>query len=172
MPQKILLASVQGVIEDSKLNKFHWKGCPFLASFLSRLSADLDVDSYVQHYWKDFPTVCHMDIQHAKTHQVTDKVLKHLSPVLTKEPPSIFKTLHQILAEESRELEPFPVIPEVTSRTQDIILVFALFTSRGVVVQPEQFVDQTVDIKALEANPKLGNAGRIIDYIVKKGLFT
>ena len=31
-----ILLTLHLLYEDSKLNKFHWKGCPILASFLSR----------------------------------------------------------------------------------------------------------------------------------------
>ena len=57
-----VLLTLHLLYEDSKLNKFHWKGCPTLASFLSRIAADLNLKSYVHHYWRDFPTACRMDI--------------------------------------------------------------------------------------------------------------
>ena len=37
-----ILRTLHLLYEDSKLNKFHWKGCPTLASFLSR---------YVYHHY-------------------------------------------------------------------------------------------------------------------------
>ena len=41
-----IFLSLHLLYEDSKLNKFCWKSCPLLASFLSRLSADLKLARY------------------------------------------------------------------------------------------------------------------------------
>ena len=70
--------------------------------FLSfRIAADLNLKDYVQHYWRDFPTACHLEVENAKTHQITADVLQNL--IISKTglpevvPPSIVRTLHTIL---------------------------------------------------------------------------
>lgn len=164
-----VLLTLHLLYEDSKLNKFHWKGCPTLASFLSRLAADLDLQKFVSHYWRDFPTVCHMDLEHAKTYQITRDI--KIPDTIDDDPPSIFQTFHAILAQKW-PLKPFPIVGEVTSRTQDLIIVFAIFSSQGGLIEPEKFCQSSKPLKAIEADPKLGNAGRIVEYIVKRGFNT
>ena len=96
---------------------------------------------YVQHYWRDFPTACHMEVGNASTHQITPDILTNISPqfaLVDEEPPNIVKTLHTILSSKMPN-EPFPVVGNVTTRTQDIILVFALFTSKGRLIEPSKF---------------------------------
>ena len=106
----------------------------FLLIFLSfRIAADLNLKDYVQHYWRDFPTACHLEVENAKTHQITPDVLQNLiskTGLPEVVPPSIVKTLHTILKSKTLS-EPFPIVADVTSRTQDVVLVFALFTSNG-----------------------------------------
>ena len=63
---------------------------------------------------------------------------------------------------------------QVTARTQDIILVFALFTSKGGLIEPSNFCkilsnSSLTPMKSLEPDPRLGNPGRIIDYVVGRG---
>ena len=77
-----------------------------------RIAADLNLKSYVHHYWRDFPTACRMDMEHAKTYQITPEILNEISQNLSDEPPNIVKTLHTLL--DSKKLpEPFPIIDEV-----------------------------------------------------------
>ena len=103
--------------EDSKLNKFCWKSCPLLASFLSRLSADLNLQNFVEHYWKEFPTMCHMSVEKAKTEQVDLKMIQDLELSMLNDPPSIFKTLEAIIKGQPIK-DIFPIISGVTSRYQ------------------------------------------------------
>ena len=82
-----------------------------------RLSADLDLPKFVEHYWKEFPTMCHMSVEKAKTDQVDPKILQ----ILDKKsldgipPPCIFETLQNIIKKIPLKA-PFPILPEVTSR--------------------------------------------------------
>ena len=103
--------------EDSKLNKFCWKSCPLLASFLSRLSADLNLQNFVEHYWKEFPTMCHMSVEKAKTEQIDLKMIQDLELSMLIDPPSIFKTLEAIIKGQPIK-DIFPIITGVTSRYQ------------------------------------------------------
>ncbi len=163
-----VLFTLHLLYEDSKLNKFHWKSCPVLAPFLSRLSADLNLSKFVQHYWWDFPTVCHSEPEKAKTFQVSADLLSKLDlSKLSSEPPSIFKTLQDIL-KGVKMTQPFPILGEVTSRTRDLTLVFVLFVSKGGLIEPERFVTAR-DLKDFEPCTPLNNAGRIIDYVVSRG---
>lgn len=136
----------------------------------------MNLKDYVQHYWRDFPTACHLEVENAKTHQITADVLQNL--IISKTglpevvPPSIVRTLHTILKSKTLS-EPFPIVGDVTSRTQDIVLVFALFTSKGALIEPSKFcsngeIDQDA-LKSMEPDPRLGNPGRIIDYVVNRG---
>ena len=53
-----------------------------------------------------------MDMEHAKTYQITPEILNEISQNLSDEPPNIVKTLHTLL--DSKKLpEPFPIIDEV-----------------------------------------------------------
>ena len=167
-----VLMSLHLLYEDSKLNKFYWKGCPILASFLSRISADLNLTDFVRHYWQDFPTICHMSPYDAKTHQINQEILANL-PKLDQEPPNIFKSLHEIL-DGKCPTHKFPIIRGVTSKTMDILLVFALFSSGEKLVEPLNFCtdfnhNSELCPKPFEHDPKLGNSGRIIEYIISCG---
>ena len=81
-----------------------------------RLSADLDLPKFVEHYWKEFPTMCHMSVEKAKTDQVDPKILQNLDmKFLDVPPPCIFETLQNIIKKIPLKA-PFPILPEVTSR--------------------------------------------------------
>ena len=88
-----------------------------------RIAADLNLKSYVHHYWRDFPTACRMDMEHAKTYQITPEILNEISQNLSDEPPNIVKTLHTLL--DSKKLpEPFPIIDEVKYVPNNKFVVF------------------------------------------------
>ena len=112
---RFFFSALHLLYEDSKLNKFCWKSCPLLASFLSRLSADLNLQNYVEHYWKEFPTMCHMSVEKARTEQVNLKMIQELELSMLNDPPSIFKTLEAIIKGQPIK-DIFPIISGVTSR--------------------------------------------------------
>jgi anaphase-promoting complex subunit 1 len=137
-----ILHALHLLYEDSKLNKFCWKGLPLLASFLSRISADLNLNQFVHHYWKDFPTVCHINMDKARTNQFSQYVMSKLgSQEMETSPPSIFQCLQEILAKKTLT-KPFSYIKNVTDRTHDIVLVLALFASKGGLVEPINYCIQ------------------------------
>ena len=168
-----ILEALHLLYEDSKLNKFRWKGCSLLASLLSRLSADLRREEYVHHYWKDFPSVCHMDGSYARTNQFDEmtafKLITQLKP--PPQPFNVFKTLLKIIKCKRLD-EPVRIIPHVTNRTRDILVIFALGVSQGENVNLHRLFtdcDNHEEKTEIEPNPSLSNAGRIVDYLVEHG---
>ena len=112
-----------------------------------------------------------MTVDNAKTNQLTPEIQSSI-PAINSNPPSIFKTLHNILDGKIPQT-PYPIIPQVTSRSLDLVLIFALFSSKGSLVEPTKYCahfNSSVQlIKDIEADPKLGNSGRIIEYVVSRG---
>ena len=166
-----ILQALHLLYEDSKLNKFHWKGCPLLASLLSRIAADLELELYVQHYWRDFPSVCHMECSNAKTNQLPSSLVAELSknPRHGRQPFNVFKTLLKQLRNE--DIAPVSIIPRVTSRTRDLIVIFALSVTKDKMISLEKLVTPNEDVKnVLETSRNLiSNAARIVDYLVQCG---
>ncbi len=142
-------------------------------------------DTYfsVHQYWRDFPTVCPQSMEKAKTRQCSSNTKGKLLTYGMKiqpEPPNLFKTLEQIL--DGNLGAPFPVLNGVTDRTKHLLMVFALYASRGQIVDPSKVysvkhrksenssgMEDESDTKVIEADPKLKSAGRIIDYLVSNG---
>ena len=172
-----ILEALHLLYEDSKLNKFRWKGCSLLASLLSRLSADLRREEYVHHYWKDFPSVCHMDGSYARTNQFDETAFKLIAqPKQQPQPFNVFKTLLKII--KFRRLDdPVRIIPRVTNRTRDILVTFAVSVSQGENVNLHRLFtvgDNSLEEKMttapiIEPNLTLSNAGHIVDYLVEHG---
>ena len=57
-------------------------------------------------------------------------------------------------------------------RTQDIILIYALYMSNGTMIEPEKFCQNTINaesLKVLQSDNKLGCHGRIVEYLVERG---
>ena len=166
-----ILQALHMLYEDSKLNKFHWKGCPLLASLLSRIAADLEMEQYVQHYWRDFPSVCHMECSNAKTNQIPPSLVVKLSSNAkhSLQPFNIFKTLLNLLKNE--KITPVSAIPNVTSRTQELVVIFALSVAEDDKAILEKLVAPSEDLKSLieSSRTQASSAARIVDYLVHCG---
>ncbi|CAB4068606.1 APC1 [Lepeophtheirus salmonis] len=125
-----ILWSLHLLYENSKLDMSHWEGMNFLACLLIRLSADLQMPYYVDHYWRDFPEICPIPtLGAATTGQLREDQLKKLQPLpqMTERPPCIYSHLRSILSRE--KLSPFPYISKVAKRTRDMIYCYAVYAS-------------------------------------------
>lgn len=127
--------------EDMKLDRSFWPNLVLLAKFLSKISADLQLISFVQHYWKDFPLKCAKTVEQSKTNQMVPELLlrKILPPVRMQRsadgrfmPLSIFDSLNGILANKwdlGTRNQKFHILDGVTNRTRDILAVFYFLTT-------------------------------------------
>lgn len=132
-----------------------------MASICSRLSADLRREEYVHHYWKDFPSLCHMEVANAQTNQFTEAAFNLIEGGHCQ-PFNVFKALLQII--KSQRLDtPVRIIPNVTDRTRDILTIFSLSVSQG----------QSLDLSKVFENGKMVDIqepqAQIVDYLVEHG---
>lgn len=118
----IILFSLHLMYEELKLHSTYESHLKPLAKLLSRISHDLRLCKYIEHYWKDFPDCC--DIIH-KFHesQITEACLKKLTfpNYVTEVPVQIFKQIYDILT--SNKVSAFPYISGVNKISKTLVQV-------------------------------------------------
>ncbi|CAL4136333.1 unnamed protein product [Meganyctiphanes norvegica] len=118
-----ILFTLHMVYEELKLNTLHWEQCSLMVTCLDQLAADLRADSYLHHYWRDFPTLC--PLYGPPVQLSEDQLSKMTFPgYFTTQPPNVMAHLHNIMNME--DLSPFPYIPDVCKTTKNIILLYSV----------------------------------------------
>ncbi|KAJ8248603.1 hypothetical protein GJAV_G00243760 [Gymnothorax javanicus] len=112
------------VYEDLKLDSLMVRGTRSLVLLLQQLARDLQLDDYIDLYWRDFPSfiktfteACMMD--QAQLEQMNRPAF------LTAQPPSIIDWLSSCLRGE--QVSAFPYLPSICTRTKLLVLSFALY---------------------------------------------
>lgn len=110
------------VYEETKLNTLLWTDLKPLSAFLYQISKDLKLESYVNHYWIDFPTDYDLDCEENNS-QISDAILKKLSqPAYFKtDPPNIFSYLNLMLQDSDAGY--YPYLNDVNNMSKNIIEV-------------------------------------------------
>lgn len=137
-----LFVSLHLIYEEMKLNQLLWSFTPQVLDVLYLMACDLRKIAYQDYYWRDFPSVCSKLDQEARIPENDFKILNF--PIhFTEIPPSIFSFLQSIVKNDSKYTRAslFPVIPEVTGRTHDCILLFAFLKMPSQMDQKELLVD-------------------------------
>ncbi|KAK5650992.1 hypothetical protein RI129_002021 [Pyrocoelia pectoralis] len=116
---RIIHYSLHLLYEDFKLNITRTQELPFLAEFLSKLSADLSLKLYVTHYWKDFPNLC--PPYNPKRSTIKENHLKNVIvwPSMQEKPDCIMEYVYYLLKDLGTS--PFPYIPNVNERTKTVV---------------------------------------------------
>nr|XP_037873049.1 anaphase-promoting complex subunit 1 isoform X2 [Bombyx mori] len=108
--------------EETKLNTLLYSDLKPLSIFLYRLSRDLKLDSYVNHYWLDFPTDFDIEYEDGDS-LISDNCASKLNEpsYFTKEPPNVFFYLDSMLKEADVGL--YPHLLDVNNTSRDLIEV-------------------------------------------------
>ncbi|XP_019518437.1 PREDICTED: anaphase-promoting complex subunit 1 isoform X7 [Hipposideros armiger] len=112
------------VYEELKLNTLMAGGIRSLADLLVQLARDLRLEPYLDHYYRDYPTlvrasgqVCTIDPGHTG--------FMHQPSFFTSEPPSIYQWVSACLRGEG--MPPYPYLPGVCERSRLAVLSIALY---------------------------------------------
>lgn len=65
-----VLSALHFLYEELKLDKAHFDDLQYLAGFLTRLAADLNLQRFVAYYANDFPGICPDQVRDARTNQI------------------------------------------------------------------------------------------------------
>lgn len=121
-----LFAVLHLLYEDMKLDELQRAGARALVGLLQQVARDLQLEQYIDLYWRDYPSF----IKTFRESCVIDQgqVEKMIKPsFLTAEPPSVFAWLKCCLRGEPAT--PFPYLPDICLRTRLLVLSYALYVA-------------------------------------------
>uniref|UniRef100_A0A3P9N0J1 Anaphase-promoting complex subunit 1 n=1 Tax=Poecilia reticulata TaxID=8081 RepID=A0A3P9N0J1_POERE len=110
--------------QELQLDELHRARASSLVCLLQQLARDLQLEEYVDLYWRDYPSLisCFMEsciIDQAVIGQM------HRPSFLSSNPPCVFKWLSSCLRGEASP--PFPYLPGICQRTKLLVLSYALY---------------------------------------------
>ncbi|XP_068597126.1 anaphase-promoting complex subunit 1 [Brachionichthys hirsutus] len=110
--------------QELQLNELQRARASSLVCLLQQLASDLQLEEYVDLYWRDYPSLissfsesCHID-------QALFSQMQRV-PFLRAEPPCLLSWLSSCLRGE--EVPPFPYLPGICQRTKLLVLSYALY---------------------------------------------
>ncbi|KAB7494829.1 Anaphase-promoting complex subunit 1 [Armadillidium nasatum] len=118
-----ILFGLHLVYEEFKTSTLHFDLTTFMIPCLTQLAADLRATKYLDHYWKDFPSLCSLQgplVQLSPTN--TSKLI--VPSFFTPDPPNLYHHLYMIMKYINRS--PFPYIPSVGTWTKNLILLYQI----------------------------------------------
>uniref|UniRef100_A0A671LZY7 Uncharacterized protein n=1 Tax=Sinocyclocheilus anshuiensis TaxID=1608454 RepID=A0A671LZY7_9TELE len=110
--------------EDLKLDELQRSGARALVGLLQQLAKDLQLEDFIDLYWRDYPSF----IKTFKEACVIDQAQMELMtwPVfLDGEAPCVFSWLSRCL--RGQDVTPFPCLPGICERTKLLVLSYALY---------------------------------------------
>uniref|UniRef100_A0A673NII8 Anaphase-promoting complex subunit 1-like n=1 Tax=Sinocyclocheilus rhinocerous TaxID=307959 RepID=A0A673NII8_9TELE len=110
--------------EDLKLDELQRSGARALVGLLQQLAKDLQLEDFIDLYWRDYPSF----IKTFKEACVIDQAQMELMtwPVfLDGEAPCVFSWLSRSL--RGQDVTPFPCLPGICERTKLLVLSYALY---------------------------------------------
>uniref|UniRef100_A0A8C1PZ09 Anaphase promoting complex subunit 1 n=1 Tax=Cyprinus carpio TaxID=7962 RepID=A0A8C1PZ09_CYPCA len=110
--------------EDLKLDELQRSGARALVGLLQQLAKDLQLEDFIDLYWRDYPSF----IKTFKEACVIDQTQMELMtwPVfLDGEAPCVFSWLSRCL--RGQDVTPFPHLPGICERTKLLVLSYALY---------------------------------------------
>lgn len=141
---KLILYCLHLIYEDLKLNTLRHGDLMNLAFFLSKLASTLNLESYLVHYWKDFPDVCSL-----KSTNIADHEKMHDYSFIEEGPPSIMKFLHNMI-QGTKIDKPYRYLTNINIRSKDIIEIC------GVILQEKKPIDLNNLLEVVDANFTIG----------------
>uniref|UniRef100_A0A452U4A4 Anaphase-promoting complex subunit 1 n=1 Tax=Ursus maritimus TaxID=29073 RepID=A0A452U4A4_URSMA len=112
------------VYEELKLNTLMGEGIRSLVGLLVQLARDLKLEPYVDHYYRDYPTLVRTAGQVCTIDQGQTGFMHHPS-FFTSEPPSIYHWVSSCLKGEG--MPPYPYLPGICERSRLVVLSIALY---------------------------------------------
>ncbi|VFV22754.1 anaphase-promoting complex subunit [Lynx pardinus] len=112
------------VYEELKLNTLMGEGIRSLVGLLVQLARDLKLEPYVDHYYRDYPTLVRTTGQVCTIDQGQTGFMHHPS-FFTSEPPSIYQWVSSCLKGEG--MPPYPYLPGICERSRLVVLSIALY---------------------------------------------
>ncbi|KAJ8787961.1 hypothetical protein J1605_005619 [Eschrichtius robustus] len=112
------------VYEELKLNTLMGEGIRSLVELLVQLARDLKLEAYVDHYYRDYPTLVRTTGQVCTIDQGQTGFMHHPS-FFTSEPPSIYQWVSSCLKGEG--MPPYPYLPVICERSRLVVLSIALY---------------------------------------------
>ncbi|XP_062934232.1 anaphase-promoting complex subunit 1 isoform X4 [Cynocephalus volans] len=112
------------VYEELKLNTLMGEGICSLVELLLQLARDLKLGPYVDHYYRDYPTLVRTTGQVCTIDQ-GQTVFMHHPSFFTSEPPSIYQWVSSCLKGEG--MPPYPYLPGICGRSRLVVLSIALY---------------------------------------------
>uniref|UniRef100_A0AAY4C5Y8 Anaphase-promoting complex subunit 1 n=1 Tax=Denticeps clupeoides TaxID=299321 RepID=A0AAY4C5Y8_9TELE len=110
--------------EDLKLDALQRSGAQALVGLLHQLARDLQLEEYIDLYWRDYPSFIKPFTKSCVIDQAYMEQLNWPS-FLTAEPPCVFNWLSSCLRGHS--VPPFPYMPNICERTRLLVLSYALY---------------------------------------------
>uniref|UniRef100_A0A2K6DAI7 Anaphase-promoting complex subunit 1 n=1 Tax=Macaca nemestrina TaxID=9545 RepID=A0A2K6DAI7_MACNE len=112
------------VYEELKLNTLMGEGICSLVDLLVQLARDLKLGPYVDHYYRDYPTLVRTNGQVCTIDPGQTGFMHHPS-FFTSEPPSIYQWVSSCLKGEG--MPPYPYLPGICERSKLVVLSIALY---------------------------------------------
>uniref|UniRef100_F7E2X8 Anaphase-promoting complex subunit 1 n=1 Tax=Xenopus tropicalis TaxID=8364 RepID=F7E2X8_XENTR len=110
--------------EELKLNTLMREGIQSLVMLLLQLARDLNLDTYMDFYFRDYPTLVKTTNQTCRIEPTQIGFMNYPS-FFTAEPPSIYHWLSSRLKGE--KVTPYPYLPGICERSKLVVLSFALY---------------------------------------------
>nr|XP_061821876.1 anaphase-promoting complex subunit 1 [Nerophis lumbriciformis] len=112
--------------QELLLNELHRERASSLVCLLQQLARDLQLEEYVDLYWRDYPSLIRGFTESCLIDQTLIGQMQHPS-FLRAEPPCVFSWLSSCLRGE--EAPPFPYLPGICHRIRLLVLSYALYIS-------------------------------------------
>ncbi|KAL3050601.1 hypothetical protein OYC64_012595 [Pagothenia borchgrevinki] len=110
--------------QELQLDELQRARASSLVCLLQQLARDLQLDEYVDLYWRDYPSLISGFTESCVIDQALIGQMQRPS-FLTEEPPCVLSWLSSCLRGE--EVPPFPCLPGICHRTRLLVLSYALY---------------------------------------------
>ncbi|XP_041922218.1 anaphase-promoting complex subunit 1 isoform X2 [Alosa sapidissima] len=121
-----LFAVLHLLYEDLKLDELQRSGARSLVGLLQQMARDLQLEEYIDLYWRDYPSFIKTFHESCVIDQAQMEQMTRPS-FLTPEPPCVFGWLRHCLRGE--DVPPFPYLPGICERTKLLVLSYALYVA-------------------------------------------
>uniref|UniRef100_A0A8C7Z098 Anaphase-promoting complex subunit 1 n=1 Tax=Oryzias sinensis TaxID=183150 RepID=A0A8C7Z098_9TELE len=112
--------------QELQLDELHRARAASLVCLLQQLARDLQMDEYLDMYWRDYPSLISCFTESCVIDQALIGQMQHPSS-MSSEPPCIFSWLSNCL--RGVKNPPFPYLPGICQRTRLLVLSYALYVN-------------------------------------------
>ncbi|XP_011482572.1 anaphase-promoting complex subunit 1 isoform X2 [Oryzias latipes] len=112
--------------QELQLDELHRARAASLVCLLQQLARDLQMDEYLDLYWRDYPSLISCFTESCVIDQALIGQMQHPSS-MSSEPPCIFSWLSNCL--RGVKNPPFPYLPGICQRTRLLVLSYALYVN-------------------------------------------